>query len=137
MFQANQPIQVAHFSNGRDYDERPSDIGDPCEILLPPAGHWLQTNIVCTLSGDNISGDFSLNFMNIIVPRSAITNTFFDSVLMASSNFVAIGMSGYYGTQLVVTNAGVYKVNSSQAVGIEIYGFGPFDAYGFSGGVVK
>ncbi len=72
--------------------------------------------------------------------RSAITNTLVNGSLLAATNFVAIGTSGYYGARLTVsnrTNSGVYKVTSSQPVGVEVYGFGTWDAYGYFGGIVK
>jgi hypothetical protein len=52
VFQASQPIQVAHFAIGGEYDHPSSHEGDPCEILLPPTGHYLETNIVFTLTND-------------------------------------------------------------------------------------
>ncbi|MEI9961445.1 MAG: IgGFc-binding protein [Limisphaerales bacterium] len=48
-FKGSQPIQVAQFANGVYFDHPPFDRGDPCEILLPPAGHYLVTNTVFTL----------------------------------------------------------------------------------------
>ncbi|MEI9961444.1 MAG: hypothetical protein WDM76_10050 [Limisphaerales bacterium] len=75
--------------------------------------------------------------MNLIVAQSAITNTLVDGSHIAATNFVAIGTSGYYGTRLSVTNSGVHTVSSSQPVGVQVYGFGNFDAYGYFGGVVK
>ena len=52
-FQASRPIQVAQFANGRAFDHVCDSIeGDPCEILLPPTGHYLQTNIVFTLPNE-------------------------------------------------------------------------------------
>ena len=50
---------------------------------------------------------------------------------------MAIGMSGYYGAQLTMTNIGVNTVISSQPVGVEVYGFNSWDAYGYFGGIVK
>jgi hypothetical protein len=136
-FQASQPIQVAHFANGLYFDGE----GDPCEILLPPAGHYLLTNIVFTLPGDWNTGDFATNYLNIIVPQLAITNTLVDGSTVDATNFVPIGTSGYYGAQISVTNAvdgaTTHTVTSSQPVGVEVYGFGPYDAYGCFGGVVK
>lgn len=38
---------------------------------------------------------------------------------------------------MIMTNSGVHTVTSSQPVGVEVYGFGLFDAYGYFGGVVK
>ena len=48
---------------------------NPCEILLPPTGHYLLTNTIVTLPNDHITGDFDENFLNLIVAQSAITNT--------------------------------------------------------------
>jgi len=144
VFQANQPIQVAHFANGGDYDHsETTHEGDPCEILLPPTGHCLETNIVTTGpayipgNGSNYPEGFDENYLNIIVVQSAITNTFVDGLTVPATNFVAIGTSGYYGAQLTLTNSGVHTVTSSQPVGVEVYGFGFYDAYGYFGGVVK
>jgi hypothetical protein len=144
IFQASQPVQVAQFANGADSDHADpnpgSDInvvGDPCEILLPPTGHYFTTNTVfIPFYNTNSTGDFVENYLNIIVAQSAITNTFVDTNLVAAPYFKAIGASGYYGAQLPVT-AGTHKVTSSLPVGVEVYGFGFYDAYGYFGGVVK
>ncbi len=149
-FKASQPIQVAHFANGANFD---GATGDPCEILLPPAGHYLCTNIVFTLPStfskvpiDEVMGDFPTNYLNIIVPQSAIANTRVDGATVDATNFVAIGTSGYYGAQITVTNildingveqATCHTVISCKPVGVEFYGFKPFDFYGCFGGVVR
>jgi len=132
-FQASQPIQVAHFANGTLFDHAydTNDDADPCEILLPPTGHYLETNTVAT----PVQG-FDANYLNIIVAQSAISNTLVDGSTVAASNFVAIGSSGYYGARLPVAN-GTHKVTSSLPVGVEVYGWGQTDAYGYFGGVVK
>jgi IgGFc binding protein len=137
-FQSTKPVQVAQFANGTAFDHSvPPFEGDPCEILLPPIGHYLQTNIVFTLPNDNITGDFDKNFLNIITAQSAITNTLVDGSHIATTNFVAIGTSGYYGAQITITNSGVHTITSSQPIGVQVYGFGVFDAYGYFGGTVK
>jgi hypothetical protein len=99
----------------------------------------LATNVVYTPAGLDFDGnpfDFEEHYLNIIVAQSAITNTFVDANLVAATNFVAIGASGYYGAQLTVTN-GTHKVTSSLPVSVEVYGFGVYDAYGYFGSVVK
>ena len=137
IFQASQPIQVAQFANGVLFDHGPPSYeGDPCEILLPPTGHYLVTNTIVILPNDGENGDSDENFLNLIVAQSAITNTLVDGSIVATTNFVAIGASGYYGAQLSVTN-GTHKVTSSRPVGVEVYGWGRADAYGYFGGVVK
>jgi hypothetical protein len=145
-FQASKPVQVAQFANGCFFDSTTPDWngsteGDPSEILLPPTGHYLETNIVATGPAQVSNSPwppigFDKNYLNIIVVQSATTNTLVNGFHVAATNFVAIGTSGYFGAQIQVTN-GVYKVTSSQPVGVEIYGFGPADAYGYFGGVVK
>ncbi len=136
-FQASQPVQVAHFANGSEFDVEYGANGDPCEILLPPTGHYLESNSVITLPDDYISGDFYTNNLNVIVAQSAITNTLVDGLPVPATNFLAIGNSGYYGAQLSVTNSGTHTVSSSQPVGVVVYGWGSYDAYGYFGGVVK
>ena len=132
-------MQVAHFATGSNFGGNP--YGNPCQILLPPAGHYLRTNIVFSLSNDVVRGDFEMNYLNIIVPQSAITNTLVDGSTVDATNFVAIGASGYYGAQIPVTNMGTnasaHTVISSQPVGVEFYGFGAYDTYGGLGAVVK
>jgi hypothetical protein len=138
-FQANQPIQVAHFANGTEADDVSSaenqNEGDPCEILLPPTGHYLNSYVVFTL--DDTNEDFDENFLNLIVPQSATNATFVDGSLVTATNYVAIGTSGYYGAQISITNSGTHTITSSQPVAVEVYGFGDYDAYGYFGGVTK
>jgi hypothetical protein len=137
-FQASKPIQVAQFANGCFFD---GGFGDPCEILVPPTGRYLQTNTVFSLPDDHATGVFPENYLNIIVPQSATNSTWVDGSLVAPANYVAIGTSGYYGAQLSVTNdvsgATTHTVTSSQPVGVQVYGLGYYDAYGYFGGVVK
>ena len=88
-------------------------------------------------ASSGIAGDFAENYLNLIVPQSATNSTWVDGSLVAATNYVAIGTSGYYGARLTVTNSGAHTVTSSQPVGVEVYGWGEADAYGYFGGVVK
>jgi hypothetical protein len=136
-FQATKPIQVAQFANGTDFDHNNEPFeGDPCEILLPPTGHYLTKSIVVAPPNDGVTGDFTTNYLNLIVAQLAANSTWVDSSIVAATNFIAIGNSGYYGAQIPVTN-GTHTVTSSQPVGVEVYGWGEADAYSYFGGVVK
>jgi len=107
---------------------------------LPPTGNYLQVNVVNVPSGIDYLGnpyDFVTNYLNLIVTQSATNSTFLDDSIVAATNFVPIGMTGYYGAQINLTNSGVHTVISSQPGGVEVYGFGTYDAYGYFGGVVK
>jgi len=135
-FQGSQPIQVAHFANGTAWDNLPGEEGDPCEILLPPVGCYLETNTVFTLTYNPTNNAFSSNYISLIIAQSATNNTYVDGTNKIT-NFEMIGSSGYYGSQFFVTNSGTHTVTSSQPVGVEVYGWGFVDAYGYFGGVVK
>jgi hypothetical protein len=142
VFRANHPIQVAQFANGGYFDQTDSssESGDPCEILLPPTGYYLMTNTVVAFTNDlpnQAVGDFDKNYLNLIVPQSATNSTWVDGWLVTASNYVAVGTSGYYGEQITITNSGTHTVTSSQPVGVEVYGWGHWDAYGYFGGAVK
>ena len=148
-FQSTKPIQVAQFANGgySDYvayydptiDLAIQPMGDPCEILVPPVGLYLTSYSIFIPPDDptQATGDFNEGFLNLIVPQSATNSTCVDSSLVAPTNFLAIGTSGYYGAQITITNSGVHTVTSSQPVGVEVYGWGWWDAYGYFGGIVK
>jgi hypothetical protein len=136
-FRASHPIQVAQFANGEYFDAPINFYGDPCEVLLPPTDHYLETNCVVSLPNNGATGDFGENYLNIIVPQSATNSTFVDGSHVPTTNFMVIPNSGYYGAKITLTNSGPHSVTSSQPVGVEAYGWGYQDAYGYFGGVVK
>ena len=104
---------------------------------MSPPGHWLITNVVFTLPDDDIAGAFDENFLNLIVFQAATNDTRVDGLQIVATNFVAIGASGYYGVRITIASSGVHTVTSSQPVGVEVYGWGNTDAYGYFGGIVK
>ena len=124
-------------ANGATLDNLTNMEGDPCEILLPLIGFYMETNTVVTLTNDDVTGDFDEDYLNLIVPQPATNSTYADGSVVAATNFVAIGSSGYYGAQITVTNSGVHTVTSSQPAGVEVYGWGYHDAYGYFGGIVQ
>ncbi len=135
-FTANKPIQVAHLSNGALFGNPLGIVGDPCEILVRPTSFYQQTNVLVSL-GTN-AGDFDQNFLNIIAPQLAITNVFLDGTNIGSTNFITIPGSGYYGARLAVTKVKeVHQVSCSLPVGVEAYGSGFFDVYGYFSGPIK
>jgi len=139
-FQANNPIQVAQFATGALFESTNDNMeGDPCYILLPPTGHYLTSYTIPILPNAGLYGDFNTNFLNLIVPQSAITNIFVNGSsitnYVAITNFVAITNSGYGAAQVPVPAGTNYTVSSSQPFEVEVYGFGICDAYGYIGGL--
>ncbi len=131
-FQANQPIQVAQLENGNFFDSPPNaNEGDPCEILLPPAGHCLTSYIM--FAPANSAWDFTMNYVNLIVAQTGIGTTLLDDNLLSATNFTAIGSSGYYGARIPVA-PGTHTIHNSQPIEVQTYGLGYQDAYGYFGG---
>lgn len=131
-FSANKPIQVAHFANGTTFDHLE---GDPFGILSPSTNRFMQTNVVVTFGAN--AGDIDENFLNVIVPQAAMTNTMLDGTNISATNFVMIG-GGYYGARLPVTNVyAAHRVTSLLPISVEAYGWGFDDAYGFAAGIAK
>ena len=141
-FQGSNPIQVAQFAQGGDTDPQNYNNGDPCEILLPPTGRYLSSYTITTGWDDYQIGDFGVNFLNLIVPQSAISTTVVvntsvpETNSVAESSFVPVGSSGYSAARVPVAPAKTYTVTSSQPFELQVYGFGDYDAYGYLGGLV-
>lgn len=129
-FRANNPIQVAHFSNGSSIDNELGYAGDPFMILLPAAGHYLDSYIVSTPTNAAFTG----HYLHIFVEQSALASTLVDGKLVTLDKFKPLGRSGYYGAQLPV-ESGPHTVSSSKPVGAYVYGFGTWDGYGYIGGI--
>jgi hypothetical protein len=87
------------------------------------------------------------SFLNLIVPQSAITNTFVNGSpitnLVAITNFVAITNSGYWAARVSIAAGTNYTIVSSQPLEVQVYGFAdsPYtefdDAYGYIGGLTS
>ena len=142
-FQANNPIQVAQFALGGSTDTNnyyPQGFGDPCEILLPPTGHYLTSYTVAIGTNDGVTGDFNTNFLNLIVPQSAILATVMDGASITNfvslANFEQVGSSGYSAARIPVAPGSTHRISSSQPAELEVYGFGYYDAYSYIAGTV-
>jgi hypothetical protein len=140
-FQASNPIQVAQFALGGGTDTNnyyPQGFGDPCEILLPPTGHYLTSYTVAIGTNDGVTGDFNTNFLNLIVPQSAILTTVMDGAsitnFVALANFEQVGTSAYSAARIPVAQGSTHRISSSQPIEVEVYGFSVYNETDGSGG---
>jgi len=124
-FRANNPIQVAQYSNSSTYD---GVMGDPFQMMLPPAGDGLNSYTIPTPSG------FVTNYLNIVVSSPSMAATIVDGNPVPLTAFKPIGTSSYYGAQVSVA-AGAHNVHSYLPIAVQVYGFAPYDGYGHMGGV--
>jgi hypothetical protein len=119
------PALVAQYSNGTGYDGVTSD---PFMMLVTPYEQYLTNYTVATPA----SG-FDINFVNVVVPDSEVSNITLDGVPVLASSFTAIGSSGYSGAQLPIS-VGTHNLAGTLPFGAFVYGFGTNDSYGYASG---
>lgn len=124
---ADKPILVAQYSNGHDMDSSP--MADPFMMLIPPFEQFLGAYTVSTPS----SG-FSINYINVVVPSSAVGAITLDGAPVSAGSFTPIGSSGFSGAQIKV-NTGTHNLSGAMPFGAFIYGFNTDDSYGYPGGM--
>ncbi len=123
---ADKPILVAQYSNGSTFDGVTSD---PFMMLIPPYEQFLAQYTVTTPATG-----FSQNFINLVVPNAAVGAVTLDGTAIPASQFVAIGSSGFSGTQRAVA-LGAHNLAGPLPFGTFMYGFASFDSYGYPGGM--
>lgn len=123
---SNNPILVAQFSNGSEYDNVTSD---PFMMLIPPYEQFNTSYTVTT----PVSG-FATNYINVVVPASAVGSLTLDGTIVAASRFSPIGATGFSGAQLAV-GLGTHRLAAPLPFGAFMYGFDAYDSYGYPGGM--
>ena len=120
---ANQPVLVAQFANGHDWDlsvthyENP----DPFMMLIPATNQFVR-NYCFTTPVAHYD-----NYLNLIVPTADVAG-FVQQNLPALPGlsvgiFTPISTSGYWGTRLAVS-AGVHCLSWQNPFGVTVYGWG-------------
>jgi YD repeat-containing protein len=127
---SNLPIQLMQYSHGQDNGGVESD---PFMILIPPTEQFLYQYTVSTPA----SG-FANNFINVVVPTSAVGSLMLDGSLVNDLNppppFEEIGDSGYSGAILPV-GIGSHHLTAALPFGVYSYGYDNHDSYGYPGGL--
>ena len=124
--EASAPVLVAQYSPGQGFD---NVISDPFMMLIPPTEQFLNHYTFSTPA----SG-FTKNFVNVVVPTSAISSLILDGSPINTALFSSIGSSGFSGAQVPVY-LGSHTIAGDVAFGIYVYGFGSYDSYGYPGGM--
>lgn len=123
---SSEPILVAQFSNGTTFDNVTSD---PFMMLIPPFEQFLADYTISTPA----SG-FSINYVNIVAPTSAVGSVTLDGVVIPAGQFTPIPGTTFSGTQRPLA-LGSHHVSSPQPIGVFTYGFDSADSYGYPGGL--
>jgi hypothetical protein len=126
---ASKPVLVMQYSNSESFDGDADSNGDPFQMMIPPFEQYLPSYTISTPA----SG-FDPNFINIVAPNAAVGTVLVDGAPVPAASFTPIGSSGFSGAQIPVS-IGSHTVSSPQPIGVHSYGFGPFDSYGYPGGL--
>ncbi|MEW6127269.1 MAG: PKD domain-containing protein, partial [Acidobacteriota bacterium] len=126
---ADKPILVAQYSNSYTFDLVINS--DPSMTLLIPATHWLKRY---TFKGQQLGSNTTTNYVNLVVPTSAVGQIILDGSPIASANFTAIGNTGYSGATITVSQP-AHSLVAPVEFGATVYGFAQTDAYSHPAGM--
>ncbi|HEX3957835.1 MAG TPA: IgGFc-binding protein [Trebonia sp.] len=112
---ANNPIQVMQYSNGQSYD---SANADPFDITIAPYAQFLNSYTVTT-EPDGADPAITSNYINVVAPTSEVGNVTLDAAVIASSDFTAIGGTGFSGAQVPVP-FGSHVLNGPLPFGVTV-----------------
>ena len=132
---ASQPILVAQYANGTEYD---GSLGDPSMTLVPSVEQFGGN---CTLSTpsfwygpDGQTEDIFTDYLNLIIRTNGVGLIQLDGVCVPASQFQIINNSGYAGAQLPL-DPGTHHLSAPIPFGACVYGWAWADAYSFWCGI--
>lgn len=125
---SSKPILLGHFMTSGTYNSGASNqSGDPSLSYMPPYQQFLDSYTFANVAG------FNAQFVNVLIPDTAISSLRFDGTAVASANFRSIGTTGWSSAQLN-SSTGSHTLTASMPFGIEVYGANPADSYAYVGG---
>lgn len=125
LVQSNNPILVAQYSNGTNFDNVTSD---PFMMLIPPFEQFLDNYTFSTATEG-----FRENFVNIVTRSNDVASLELDSVSVDVNDFTVIPNTEYSFAQIELSQ-GSHNLQGALA-GIYVYGYDAYDSYGYSGGL--
>jgi hypothetical protein len=122
------PFAVTQYLGGRGGNTRSENVGSPNQVTVAPVAQF-RTNYTFL-----VSPHFATNLLTIIAPTGAAVSV--DAQPVAREKFVAVGASGMSVARVPVTDGTrVHTVTADKAVGIVVFGIGPFSSYALTGGL--
>ena len=126
---SNYPVAIAQYSNGSDYDNVTN--ADPFFIMLSPVEQTREDITFEEFTSSTITG----NYLNVAAKTSCVSNIKLDGVPVTGWQVLS-GNPTYSYAQLTVSQ-GPHRLTSIKDCGFNayVYGYGPWDSYGYSAGV--
>ena len=140
---SNKAILVAQYKKTSGTNTTNFALGDPFMMLVPPSEQYQKFYRFINVQAVNYSNGFeelrgySDQWITVIMPNTAIGKTLLDNKPVSSYvgiNIVPINGTKYSYTWVPVQD-GNHTVESSEPVGIFVYGYGSANSYGYVGGM--
>ena len=123
---ADKPVLVAQFSNGSQFDDT---VSDPFMVVVPPYEQYLTSYVVATPADG-----FRDNFLNLITLSTATGGVVVDGASVAAAQLEGNSAAPRTRPLSVPVPTGTHRIAGSSPVGVTVYGYDVFDAYGYVGG---
>jgi len=124
---ASRPVFVSQLARSSDHDD--VENADPFMVTVPPLRFYTRDHMICTGPAQ-----LAIHRVNIVIPTSAIGSLTLDGAPVPAGSFSAIGASGFSSARISVP-AGPHALSANQPFGTVVYGFGPYEGYGWPGGM--
>ncbi|MBI3868068.1 MAG: HYR domain-containing protein [Verrucomicrobia bacterium] len=122
---ADKPVSVTQYANSSDFDG--VDSSDPFMANVLPPIMYSTSHSICTGPAR-----FESHWVNIIVSLDGRSSVSIDGTTIPAGEFQQIGSSAFYGVSKPLT-FGLHSISSKFPAGVTVYGWGPFDSYGWPG----
>ncbi len=124
---ANNNVLVAQYLQGADLVGE----GDPAMTFVPGSDTWLPEYRIAAPAG---TAAFAQNFVNVVVPTSALASLTLDGVAVDTSGFTAVPGDATLSVGSFAVPTGQFTVAASEAFQLITFGFDSFDSYLSFGG---
>lgn len=132
---ANNPILVAQFQHSTtdvEYISVANDtVGDPFMMLVPSREQFDSSYTFESWD----TKDFFYHFINVVIPTERISTLRLDGGPITNATFSRIDKTSYSYAQIPVL-AGPHHISARVPFGLYMYGYGPYNSYGYPGGMV-
>lgn len=128
---SNYPISVMQYSTGTDCDANMDDIGDPFMIALSPVNQSINTVTFNAFANNNPSFTY---YTNIVAKTADLSTVTLDGVGIGGS-FQPVPQNPTYSYLQRTITQGDHTVTANQGIITYVYGYGPYESYGYSAGV--
>lgn len=130
---ASKPILVTIIDRTANRAANTFRSGDPSLIVMPPVEQFLSAYRVANAE-PRITGQpvFTQHHITCVVPMLASNTLFIDGVATPTPTLIAGTTFGFVHLNVA---AGPHDVLCDSAFGIIVYGYGPAESYGYTGGM--